>query len=224
MKHFCVLVSVALIVACCGPALVAHGGTVTYTDSVPQTVTNWNNSVSVPLFDPSLGTLDSVSFTMTGYVQGTGQFESLDATPSTVTMDLAATLKLKRPSGSTLVISLPDFNTSDNVTAYDGITDFGGTSGKTYSNVGANDTESVNTSSPSDMTLFTGVGNITLPVSATGSSNASGPGNIVESFATTAWADVSVTYNYQVVPEPSTLALLGIGAIGLLAWRRRQAA
>jgi hypothetical protein len=53
---------------------------------------------------------------------------------------------------------------------------------------------------------------------------------MVASFATTAWADVSVTYTYEAVPttvpEPTTMivwGLLGVVAAGFGAWRRKRA-
>jgi hypothetical protein len=202
----------------------AGATTITYSDAISMSSTNWSTSTSVPQFDPALGTLNSITFTLDGSVLGTGKFESLDASPSQVTMDLQATLKLKRPSGTVIVQTIPVFETIDNVTAFDGLQDYAGTSGKTYTDVGASSSDSVTTSTAADKALFTGTGNIVLPVTATGSSFASGPGNIVTEFHTSASTGITVVYDYTVVPEPSTLALLFAGALGLgfYGWRRRS--
>ncbi len=85
-------------------------------------------------------------------------------------MNLQATITLTDPSLNVLATVIPVANTSDNVTAYDGVTDFGGTSGKSYLGLAGNDSDS---GSSVDFPAFTGVGNILLPITGTGTSNGS---------------------------------------------------
>ena len=193
--------SIALI----GIAGSALSATVEYTDTVDLTITNWNDSVSFPLFDPALGTLLSVSFDLGGHVEGSARFESLDAAPTTVTMNLAAEIDLQRPDLSSLVTVLPLVATSDDVSAFDGVIDFLPTSGKTYDMLSADDMESSTTTNGTDLALFTGVGSIDLPCSAHGASTGSGAGNLILQFSTSASADVRVIYEYDAaVPTHET--------------------
>src|SRR3990172_1836945 len=217
MKPFALFVSIVFAAVFYGTSLIAQGETVTHTFSLPLTTTNWSDSVSVPKFDASLGTLDSVYFELGGGVQGTGEFESLDAAPATVLMNLQALLTLNRPDNTIIVQTLPVFSTSDDVAAYDGTTDFGGTSGKTYADVTSTDLDSFISSATSDKSLFTGTGNITLPVTSAGTSYGSGAGNLIVQFSTSASASVLVKYNYTPVPEPSTLALLSAAGMVVFA-------
>ena len=80
---------------------------VTYSDSIGLATTDWNQNVSVPKFDPALGTLDSITFKLIGHVEGNARFESLDASPAVITMDLKATLTLLRPDLSPILAVIP---------------------------------------------------------------------------------------------------------------------
>ncbi len=169
-----------------------------FTDAIPLQSTNWTNTVSIPKFNANLGTLLSIQFSLTGNVQGTAQAESQDAGPTQVTTSFSASIQLTRPDLSLLVVTLPIANFVDNFTAYDGILDFAGASGETHPNINATDTQMVTSPPPlSDLALFTGVGNIILPVAATGASVATGSGNLVTVFQTMASANVQVCYTYQ---------------------------
>jgi len=182
-----------------GTALTAGAQTqqVCFTGSIPLTTTNWQNSVTIPKFDPTLGDLQSISFTLSGNVQGTAQAESLDAAPSIVNTQFSANITLTRPDLSIIVVTIPIANFSDPFTAFDGIIDFAGTSGATHANINASDTQTVNSPPPaSDLVLFTGPGTISLPVAANGSSIATGSGNLITQFSTDAAADVTVCYTY----------------------------
>jgi len=204
---------------------VAWGDTLMYSDWIPLNTTNWNLSVTVPKFDGSLGTLTKITFDLMGDVEGSARFESLDAAPATVTMDLSAQITLQRPDLSPLVVTLPTASTLDNVTAFDGVIDFGGTSGKTYPLLTASDADSamlLSPFSPIDTANFIGgpLDTITLPVKAQGASTGSGAGNLLLQFATQAAANVQVTYEYIPIPEPAAASLLGL--IGLVLLRRRR--
>ena len=114
------------IVAALGFAGPAHADIVEYTDSVALSLTNWDDSVTVPLLDPALGNLLSVSWELNGHVEGEAKFESLDASPATITMNLAAELELLRPDLTVLSVVLPLVATVDDADAFDGTIDFMG--------------------------------------------------------------------------------------------------
>lgn len=76
---------------------------------------------------------------------------------------------------------------------------------------------------PTVLAAFTGTGIASLPVVATATSSFStSSGNGKGTSDTSALASISVVYFYQYVPEPSSMALTGLGGIGLvLAYRKR---
>lgn len=168
-----------------------------FTDSIPLQATNWSNTVTIPKFDPNLGTLQSIQFSLTGRIEGSARAESLDAAPTVVTTSFSANITLTRPDLTPLVVTLPIANFMDSFTAFDGTIDFLGTSGETHAGIMTSDTQ-MQTSPPplSDLALFTGAGNIVLPVTATGQSIATGAGNLITQFLTDAAADVQVCYTY----------------------------
>lgn len=218
---------------CCGGAVSlallvvasANAGTVTYgPDTFGPATTNWSTSLSLPQWDPALfpgQVLTGVSFTLAGDVFGSASFESLDAAPATVTMSLQATITLLDPNNVPIVTVIPVANTSDLASAFDGVIDFGGTSGKSYTGLsGSASNSGISTNLP----LFIGSGNVLLPVSATGTSSGSGAGNLITQFSTSAGALATVTYTFAAVPEVSTVLLCGLGGLAVVGGivRRRR--
>ncbi|WP_187830193.1 choice-of-anchor E domain-containing protein [Siccirubricoccus phaeus] len=208
----------------------AKAAVLTYSDTVPTQLTNFDSAFSLPLFDAvaNNGTLTSVKFTLSGVATGSISFENFAASSATITTQLSAVLTLSRPGGgATIVITTPIANNSDSVTSFDGTIDFGGTSGRTYSGINASDSDEATLTDGVDLALFTGTGSILLPISAVANSSATGSGNIINQFNTNAGATVTVEYTYTpnvVVPEPLGLSLLGAGLLGLGIVRARRKA
>lgn len=171
--------------------------TLCFTDSVPLQNTNWASSVSIQKFNPNLGTLVGIQFQLAGHSSGSAKAESLDASPSNVTLTFQNTLTLTRPDLSVIVVAIPQAVFNDSLSAFDGVIDFGGTSGVSHLGLTANATNNASSPPPaSDLALFSGVGNIVLPVTAVGNSTAVGAGNIISQFTSQAACDVQVCYEY----------------------------
>lgn len=168
-------------------------------DTIPLSTTNWQQQVSVPKFDPALGTLVSVDITLSGAIAGSASAENLSPSPGTLDFLYQAEIELFDVGGSSLIVATPQLALQDIVTGFDNTIDFGGTSGVTHAGLAVNDSDSAN--APTDIALgvFIGLGNLTLDVNARGTSTASGPGNVVSQFLTSAEATVDVCYNY--IPE-----------------------
>ncbi len=216
------LILAAVLLAC---AVYAGAASITRTVTIPIQSTDWDRNLMFNQFDPMLGTLNSISFSLTGTLSGDVQVENRNATPATVSTTLQATLTLRRPDMSVLVVSIPSVVRQFNATAYDGNLDYGGTSGMTYPTTTTSHTETVSgLSSAADKALFQGTGVISLPCSAVGFAGGSGAANLALLFSADAGASATITYDYTPVPEPSSLLALitGLGGLaGVVRFRKR---
>jgi len=199
-----------------------NAAVISQSDAIAMSNTNWSNTLSFNQFDSSLGTLDSVSFEITGVVAGDARYESMDSAPSTVTLSLEAMLELARPSGAPLVVVFPVVSVVATPGPFDTVIDWSGTSGGAYIGLTATLSNSASTTSAADLALFTGAGTIDLGVSASAQSMGTGSGNLVTWFTTDASADVTVIYNYSTVPVPAAAWLFGSGLLGLVGMARHK--
>ena len=205
-------------------SLSAQAATVSFNDSIPLTTTTWTDSMSVSKFNPALGTLTGITWSFGGNVAGSAQAESRDAQPATLTLDLKATIGVQKPGGGALAQVIPTVNNTFNATAFDGLLDFGGTSGVSFTGLTGSGSDSGSIPA-GDWADWIGIGNVTLATDAAGTSAGSGAGNLVTVFSTDAGADFSVTYAYNpaVVPEPGTIAMSAVVLLGALGvWRHRR--
>jgi len=216
MTVFACLFASMLLACACGAATQSHSC------SIPGGYTNWTDYLSVPQFDSSLGTLNSVTIDLDGHIAGVAKLESLDQDSSEISTTITGTVVVSGLGSVSSVSASPVASLTQSVTAYDGVLDWGGTSGATLG-YSANASNSALLTAPGDLANFIGTGLVSLPVAGSGKSKAMGPGNFRAEITTQASANVTVIYDYA-VPEPSSLLGLGsclLGAGGFLLRRRR---
>jgi len=213
-------------VALAATATAANATTAIFVSNiVPLTSTNFGGfALNLQQFNPTWGTLTGISVHLHGNILGSASAENIGGA-ATVTLNLSATLTLTRPDNSTIVVTTPVVNKIASLSAFDGMVDYGGTSGVAYLNQSAHADNTVALSA-GDFTLFTGFGNVSGLLNGSGASAATGAGNLATLFLTQAGGFADVTYTYTPTirtPEPAALALLGLG-MGVLGFARRRAA
>jgi hypothetical protein len=209
------------------PATAAHASTITFSDSVATQKTDFAKSVTLSQFDPSLGTLNSIFLELTGKVTGSIKLESGDAQPATATGYLASEISVENLDNSPLLSTLPTVTETQNLTAFDEVYDFGGTSGVTFAGLSDTQTKSKTLTASNAFTPFIGTGKITLPVLALAKSKATGSGNLLALINTSAGATLKLVYDYtsnktpQKVPESPISASVLAGTALLMATRKK---
>jgi hypothetical protein len=212
-----------------GPYSISYPGSGTTTLDFPQGAT-----VSLPKFNVGGGAiLDSI--TVAAAYSGNSQvkFENLGAGTGSVSITgRSVALELQRPGGTgalgdanailSLGKSLSPF--SFTYTAYDGTTDYAGTSGSASSNQAYSQSDSIALTDGSDITAFSGAGSIVLPIINQVGYSVFGAGTSSIITPTTGSATVTVTYTYHFntnVPEPKVYGAIGaVACLGLLGYRR----
>jgi len=181
-----------------------------------------DETLFLPQFKSSWGTLNSATLIYDGQIEGDAAFENRSARTSTITVNLAGLLTLKDSDGNTLFELTPHDSSSYSVARSDGALDYSGTSGKTLEGLNAQQTGQT-TFTGSDLTPYIGGGTINYSFSAVANSSVIGSGNINSYINTKAGSSLKIAYNYtRKIPEPSTTLALGLLAgFGLLSQRKR---
>ena len=225
IRTFLTIIAIAAL-AC----MVANAGTITQTlqwgAGGTYVLTDWTHTLNANQFNTLGGTLvlNQIDVAFQAQTLGDAKFEHLDPTSgATITMNLATVMTASYLNG--IVLSLtPTASTTDTVGAFDGVIDFGGTSGKTYTGLTATTSTSATYTTGAEMGVFTGPGTVAFNLAANGASTAGGSGNLVTQFADTARSTVTITYTYSAsgAPEPATMAMLGSALIGLGVLGRKR--
>lgn len=203
--------------------------TVDYTASIPVTATDWSpgfppsvtNPLVLPRFDPSLGTLRSV--TISGDYTFENDFSMRFIAPATITVAATeARLAIERPDKSVLFSATPADVSKQQ--SFNGPTFPHSVSFPTLTRKEA--LSPVTLTSAADLALFTGTGPgqaLGLPALATSHSTfTSSTGNGDGMVNTRAGVNIMVQYSYTPIPEPATLAVLGGGLLAVLTVRRSR--
>jgi hypothetical protein len=189
-----------------------------YSSSISSALTDWSGNMVFPQFDSSLGTLMSVelyvgsSFDTVLTVSNTGDSSSSGWAKTEVqvfVLDSGNYLGIDAPQ---LDLYSPQYNFSlgANQSITSGQINKSGTFNQTYTDSNI-------------LTEFTGAGNITLNASTVTNTVISYTGgNTNATQVTHASATGKITYNYEPVPEPTTLVLLASGLLCLVFCLRRK--
>ncbi|MCA9244584.1 MAG: choice-of-anchor E domain-containing protein [Phycisphaerales bacterium] len=180
--------------------------------SMPEEPNEVEVSVSVPKFNPTTGVLQSVTISAELKFDGFKGLENLDPNLSTgFRLNLLWNFDLRRPDLSSLLHIDAEDITGGRLNPFDGAVDFGGGSGISR-HPATFESGMTKLVSPTDLALFTGVGDIELlatggyvgtvlvfsiPVEET-----------MSRFEGAFEANISVTYDF--VPEPSAVALFAL--------------
>jgi hypothetical protein len=189
----------------------------TYSDSIVESPLDWSplnlKELSVPRFDPNLGTLRTVSLKFDFSGNASVSVENLDNSPRSVEMDIQIKSSLKKEDNSVLTTSTTLFDLANcQLGAFDGVSDFLGVSSFSNPNIpfGATSFDLFLQSGIDDLSYFIGNQDIVLKAETKSLIYGSYPDNVNVRVFAKGSANIFVVYSYLAAPcESKGTATLG---------------
>ncbi len=171
--------------------------TLEHSVTIPEMLAGFNVTKAVSQFDPDLGELVEVEIISNGEITSDIKAENNSTfVPSAITGLVSGTMTLTGPGGVNLKSIVQENAGSFNATAFDGVLDFAGTSGKALDpKTAVANTQSV-TLTGKDLQEFIGTGEVNFTKTVEVSSTATGGGNLLLGINSTAEASFVVRYKY----------------------------
>ena len=221
-----ITLSVITAMALSMASLTANGSLVIYNGTISASSVGSSVTTDLPLFNGALGTLESVQVTLDFVVTPYGEIYNFSG--ASRTFDPASFLSFSYAPSDTWTITHGTDSWSLAAPTVTTGTFYG--TGQVVPNLMFL-TFPGSTSAPADLTAsglnlaaYTGAGSLVFGTAGPGQSLGGGPffsgGGFVGGGGNLA-GTASVTYTYAPVPEPATLAVLGLGAVAMML-RKRQ--
>jgi hypothetical protein len=156
---------------------------------------NLARTVTIPQFDSSLGVLFKIEIQLTTTARSTSRIENLDAVARAGTQSGANFVETASLGGSTLITNNIQVLFTNNLAAYDGLPDYGGSSGVSNARRTVSNTKS-NFINTSFNYLFIGSGNVTLNINDVATGFVIGPIDYALAVVPETGVSVTVTYHY----------------------------
>jgi hypothetical protein len=176
-------------------------------------------------FDPTLGVLEKVTLTLNASAYaGTISWDNEATIASDVDLGIGAELTATSMA-NLVVVALPLQEGSASVAAdNDGAADFIGTDAFAVTGGSGSDSDFDETILPADLLAFTGPGTFQVEISSQANTYLASNGGFgpIDPVPGMTDGSVMVTYEYS-TPEPTTMVLLAVGGMGVLARKRRKA-
>ena len=183
---------------------------------------SFTDTLYLPQFDTSLGTLTGVTLNISDAEQAQVTIENGSPDPASVTINLTGLVEAKDNVSFDSTANLSQSWGPYSLAANEGpiIPTYNG-SGPDFQNLGTITSSATETVTSFDLSLYEGAG--TVPIAVSGSGGWSAQGTTAYSLIINEFAgegNVYATYTYTPVPEPSSALFLGLGGLALACYRR----
>ena len=182
---------------------------VSYSYTLAIQFDNWTNTISLPKFDPSLGVLWRVTLTLACTSRTISRVENLDAVARTGVQSGANFSKVIKNDLNEVLFSDDSLQVlfTNNLGAYDGLGEFGGSSG--VSNARRASTRSIFKSMGRPFDEFIGTGNKSFTIESSAMGFCIGPTNFLLQVLPESGLTFTVTYYYFVTTNPLSTGISG---------------